>query len=163
MRPLLLLPLLAIGLTPASALAEPPIHVQLQQAVETEDWDRAITILDQLIEAEAQDQSDLEDYRQSLIQQQTGQNTDPMQAPESLVYTLESPEPPTLEEAKATLLSVCLDEITTIPATEAEIFCRCTVDQLEQRYPLVEVATDPDQMQISPEDSNAIYEICIPE
>ncbi len=164
MRSLLLLSLIGIGLAAAPALAQPPIHEQLQQAVDRQDWDQAITIMDQLIEAEAQDKADLEAYRDALMRRQTGESTGSMQAPpDFLIYTLDPPQSPTPEEARVQLLSVCLDEITTIPTAKAEIFCQCTVDQLEQRYGLVELITDSDPVQIPLKDSEGIYESCSPE
>lgn len=157
-----LLPLL-LGLWIPPTWAQPPIHVQLQQAVESEDWDQAISILDQLLEAEDQDRADLEKYRQSLIQQKTGETSEAMaDSPPDLLDIAESSRP-TPEEARSTLLSLCREEITNISTDTAEIFCQCTVAQLAQRHHLVDLVANPDEAAISAADSREIYENCSPQ
>ncbi len=161
MRPAVLTLLFGLWMAPVSA--QPPIHIQLQQAVENEDLDQAISILDQLIEAEDQDRADLEEYRQSLIQQKMGETSEPVADPPQDLPDITEPTEPSPEEARSTLLSLCRDEITNISAATAELFCQCTVAQLAQRHPLVDLVANPDEVTISATDSMEIYEICSPE
>ncbi len=67
-------------------------HDKLEQAVQQENWDQAITLIDQLIQAYPDQRSELLNYRENLVElQQTSLNpesTEPSYDPEKLARHL---------------------------------------------------------------------------